>query len=108
VWVLCPTAVGTAKRDVIACVAACVARCVDGALDTRSGILEVADEFVHKVPCGLIDEQLALDLPVGVEDGGVVAAPETPSDRREGMVRELAAQVHGDLASIDNLTAAPG
>src|SRR4051794_30763644 len=32
---------------------------------------------------------------VGVQDGGVVAAAEAPSDRRQGLVGELAREVHG-------------
>jgi hypothetical protein len=75
---------------------------------TRSGILELTHQRIHKVPCGLVDQELALDLPMGVQDSGVVPAAEPACDRGQRVVGELATQVHGDLASIDNLTAASG
>jgi hypothetical protein len=81
---------------------------VDSWRNTDSSILELTDQPVHKVPCGLVDQELTLDLSMGVEHGGVVPSPEPACDRGQRVVGELATQVHGDLASIDNLTATSG
>lgn len=56
--------------------------CGDGGWGIVSVTLEVAQEVVHKLPRGVVDEQLALDLAVRVENRGVIAATEPPRDRR--------------------------
>src|SRR5690606_23173954 len=63
-----------------------------------SGVLDAVGEFgdlVEQVP---VLAHLAVDLPDGVEHRGVVAAAELGADLRQGQVRQLAAQVHRDLA----------
>ena len=74
----------------------------------KSRLSEVRQQAIHKLAGRDIDEQPLLYLAVCVEHRGVITTAESLSDGREGVLCELTAEVHGDLASIDNLTAASG
>src|SRR5439155_24229667 len=58
---------------------------------------EFGDLVVQRAPLG----HLLADLAVGVHHGGVVAAAEGLTDTGQRQVGQLAAQVHGDLAGVD-------
>ena len=62
---------------------------------------------VHEVELHPVLAQLLGDLVHGVEHGGVVAAAEGVADAGQGGIRELPAQVHGDLSWVDDVLAAP-
>src|SRR6185436_19991183 len=71
-----------------------------------ANLLDPCSQFLHKVVHRAILADQARDLARRVAHGGVVAPPELLADLRQRRVRELAREVHRDLARVDDVLGA--
>ena len=60
--------------------------------------VEASPQVFHSIPRPRVLGDARLGAPPGMKHGGVVTAAETPADRRQRLVCELAGEVHGHLS----------